>query len=167
MLAWLATGLAALLLPGAAIWQWYHWQRKQVAGRIVNAIRASDNQELSYLLRDRSVTALVREYFGDPAFMIAAQTALIEHLKRCSRFETLSLLLARGADINETGVEWKSALMLGAAEGDSHMCQWLLTCGADPRACDMMGRTAAQLAEQAGHQMLSRVLENAERSYLR
>jgi ankyrin repeat protein len=145
MLDWLGVGLGFPLVAGIAVWHCYRRQRQQDAVRIVNAIRAEDLPELSALLAERADFKSVAEWFGDPALIIAVKSAGAGFAAAA-----IELLLNYGAEINESGIEWKTALMHAAAEGHRELCETFLSRGADPNAKDMFGRTAAYWAEYGG-----------------
>ena len=68
--------------------------------------------------------------------------------------EAVRLLVSHGANINEPGTEWKTALMHAAANGNRDLCNVLLSYRADPVAGDVFGRTAADWADFTGFHVL-------------
>jgi ankyrin repeat protein len=79
---------------------------------------------------------------------------------RHSRLEVLRLLLEAGATTAaaRNGREAPTALMRAAAAGAADAVALLLQHGADPALRDAEGRTAADLADAAGHHDLARRL---------
>jgi hypothetical protein len=147
MLGWFTAGFASVAL---CVWHWYRWQQQQEAMRFVRALAAGDTAEVRMMLVERIDLRLVREWFGDPALVLAA---------RCGH--AVELLLSNGADANERGSSWLTALMHAAAAGDEHLCGVLLAHGAHPDARDLFGRAADWWAEQAGHDSAARMLRKA------
>jgi ankyrin repeat protein len=152
MLAWIVTGIATLLAAGAMVRFCLHWQTRCAAASIHAAIAAADPEELRSLLLAGNRLGLVRAHFGEPALIVAV---------RSSAIEIVELLLSHGAAADETGIEWRTALMHAAASGDRELCSLLLSRGADPQMADSFGSTAADWAETAGYSELARVLRRA------
>lgn len=71
--------------------------------------------------------------------------------------DTIKLLLQFGADPNAKDKDNMTALMGSAMEGHSETVRLLLVAGADPNVRGKFG-TAAQLAEEAGHSDIARLL---------
>jgi ankyrin repeat protein len=151
--AWLGTALAFLLAVAVVLWGCLQWQRRHEAARIVRAIQAEDHGELLLLLVEGSDFRSVRDWFGEPALILAVRSA------GC---ETVGILISHGADINEPGTEWKTALMHAAADGELDVCAVLLSHGADAAAHDMFGRTAADWARSGGHHRIASMLRKVE-----
>jgi len=148
LLAWLSTVIASVLVVSTVLWVCHEYQRRHEAGRIVKAIEAEDDRELLLLLVEGVDFHSVAEWFGEPALVLAVQSAVSDESGFAG--EAVRLLVSHGAKINEPGTEWKTALMHAAANGNRHLCDVLLSYGADPAARDMVGRTAADLADCAG-----------------
>lgn len=72
--------------------------------------------------------------------------------------EVCRLLLAAGADVNATQHGGYAPLHEVAASGDVELVELFLSAGADPTAVAEDGRTAAEVAEGAGHADLARRL---------
>jgi hypothetical protein len=163
MIAWLEVGLVWLGGFGAALWLWLRWLRKHEAARIAHAVAAGDTAELALLLVEKVDLKSVPEYFGEPALILAVNTALTGCPDTPSTADAISVLLSHGADIDERGTEWRTALMHAAAAGRRDLCAMLLARGADAGAREMLGRTAADLAVQHGHVALASFVRSAER----
>lgn len=161
MQAWLGAGLGSLLVFAAGLLLWDRWNRKQDSVRLVKAVLAGDLAELSMVLRERVDLRAVPAWFGEPALIIAVKSAQAGCRTGCG-LEACRLMLAYGADIDERGTEWKTALMHAAAGGSLDLCKLLISCGADPQACDAFGRTAAWWAERGGHSRVASLLRGAE-----
>jgi ankyrin repeat protein len=160
LLAWFGTAISSVLVVSIVLWGCYEYQRRHEAGRVVKAIEAADDAELLFLLVEGSDFRSVREWFGEPALILAVQSALSDEGGFVG--ETVGLLVSHGANINEPGTEWKTALMHAAANGNQNLCNVLLSYGADPAARDMVGRTAADWAECAGFHRVAYLLRKAE-----
>lgn len=145
--------LVPLLIMGAAIARFWLWQREQEAKAIVAAIRSGDRAELLIVLAGVPRFDLVTAHFGEPVLILCVASGAATGI--------LELLFDRGADGNERGTEWRTALMHAARLGHADVCKLLLEHGADPRACDMWGRTAAEIARESGHERLSLSLGRA------
>lgn len=158
MLVSLGMGLASLLAASSALSCWHRWRRRQEAALIVNAIRSAWSEELSLLLIERTDFKSAVEVAGDPALIVAVKSLTDGRCGMCAALNTVRLLLSHGADVNESGAEWKTALMHAAAGGCEELCEMLLSRGADPSAHDMFGRTAADWAESGGHHALAGAL---------
>ena len=150
MLLWLATGLTLMLAFAAVVCACYARQRRYEAARIVKAIADKDQMELLLLLAERADLHWVAEWFGEPVLIIAVKSLAGESEDGFLR-EAVRLLISHGADVNEPGTEWRTALMHAAASGNEDLCALLLSCGADATAGDMFGRTATYWAEHNGH----------------
>jgi hypothetical protein len=164
MLAWLATGLALMLAAAAIVWAYYEQQQKHQAARIVKAIADKDQVELLLLLVERMDFHLVAKWFGEPALIIAVKSFAAGSEDEDPGFlrEAVRLLISHGADINEPGTEWRTALMHAAANGNRDLCALLLSYGADATARDMFGRTAAYWAEHNGHTRTASLLRKVD-----
>jgi ankyrin repeat protein len=158
MLAWVANGLAFLLAAAAIVWVCHERQRRHEAARMVRAIAGKDQMELLLLLVERVDFHSVVEWFGEPALIIAVQSCAGEDRDGDFLREAIRLLISHGADINEAGTEWKTALMHAAAVGDRDLCILLLSFGADAAARDMFGRTAEYWAQHNGHDRTASLL---------
>lgn len=148
VLQWTIAVLASVSAAILCIRAWRRWQAKAEATRIVRAIECGDTDELLLLWAEKAHPAAVRDWFGEPALIVAA--------RRCPA--AARLLLSRGVSIDDRGVNWMTALMHAAAAGDVELCRQLLAFGADRDARDAFGRPAAWWAESAGHDRLAALL---------
>jgi hypothetical protein len=162
MLAWFGTGLVSLLTITAALWGCYEFQRRYEATRIVKSIAGKDEMELWWLLTERTDFRSVTEWFGEPALIIVVKSSGAGTEDAGFAPEAIRLLTSRGADINEPGTAWKTALMHAAAMGNQELCALLLSYGADASARDMFGMTAADWAQQNGHERTASLLRQVE-----
>ena len=105
------------------------------------AIEAEGQMELLMLLVEGTDVHSVREWFGEPALILAVQSARSNDGGFAE--EAVRLFVAHGANVNQPGTEWKTALTHATANGNRDLCNVLLSYGADPAARDMVGRTAA------------------------
>ena len=126
----------------------------------MKAIQAEDRTELLMLLAERTDFQSVGEWFGEPALVLVVQSAGPEDGSFAE--EAVRLLAAHGANVNEPGTAWKTALMHAAANGNRDLCNVLLSYGADPAACDMVGQTAADWADGAGFHRVACLLRKVE-----
>lgn len=69
--------------------------------------------------------------------------------------------LAREVDVNAVDAQGRTALMRAALQGDTARVRRLLDAGADPGRRDREGRSAADLAREAGHAAVLSILEAA------
>lgn len=161
MPAWLAFGFTSPFALAAGLWFWYRWQRRREVTCIVNAICAADAVELSLLLAGKPPLDSVAEQFGEPALILVLKSLAAGRCGMCFALKTFCLLLSHGADVNESGTEWKTALMHAGAAGYWDLCEILLSFGANPDARDMFGRTAVEWAEYGRHGELARRLQAA------
>jgi len=162
MLVYLAAGLASLLVVAVIFWSRHEWRRRHDASRIVNAINAEDEIELLRLLDESTNFQSVAEWFGEPALILAAKSLPGGSDAASFGEKAVMLLVSHGADVNEPGAEWKTALMHAAASGHLGLCTLLLSHGADAKAGDMFGRTAAYWAQLCGHRRVASLLRKAE-----
>jgi ankyrin repeat protein len=162
MLAWLVTGVALLLAATAILRVCHERQRRHEAARIVRAIADKDQMELLLLLIERVDLHWVAEWFGEPALIIAVKSFAAGSENGDFPREAVRLLISHGAEINEPGTEWKTALMHAAGNGDWELCSLLLSYGADAAAGDMFGRTAAYWAEDNGHDRTASLLRKVD-----
>jgi ankyrin repeat protein len=158
--AWLCTAIAPVLVMPIIVWGCYEYQRRHEAGRIVRAIEAEDDRELLFLLLEGTDVHSVREWFGEPALILAVQSSFSDEGGFAE--EAVRLLVSHGANVNEPGTEWKTALMHAAANGNRGLCNVLLSYGADPAALDMIGWTAADWADCAGFHRVAHLLRKVE-----
>ncbi|MCL7971774.1 MAG: ankyrin repeat domain-containing protein [marine benthic group bacterium] len=95
---------------------------------------------------------------GYPAVIAALSS------ERPDRLDLVALLLDRGADIQQRGVNGYTPLHWAAAENDPHLVEWLLARGADPRAKTNVDDYATPLEEALilGNQEAARALRAAE-----
>ena len=134
VLSWAFAGCGSVAAGALCLRCWYRWQSKLEAGRIVRAIDCGDAEELAMLWAERAYPDAVRDWFGDPALIVAV---------RRSSAAAVQVLLAAGANVDERGAGWMTALMYAAAAGDRELYRLLLDHGADPGARDAFGRPAA------------------------
>lgn len=159
---WIVTGLSAMLATIAGLWSWRQYARKHQAAQIVRAIENEDQAELRLLLAEGADFRLVSDWFGEPALILVVESgASVDGL---FVREAVKLLIERGADIDEPGIEWKSPLMHAAANGDQNLCTFLLSHGANASGHDMFGRTASDWARAGGHHPLASFLRKQEPS---
>jgi hypothetical protein len=87
--------------------------------------------------------------------LAAARAGDIDGLRRLisGSEEPMALDLGPGAEARET------PLMAAAAAGQQAAVAWLLEAGADPSRRDAQGRSAADLAREAGHAALASKLD--------
>jgi hypothetical protein len=137
----LEAAVAALLARGGSFWAWCWWQRRRDAQRVVDAIRARDLRQVRMVLSEGADLSGVADCCGEPPLILAVTAG--------AGTEMLALLFACGAEIDERGTEWKTALIHTAARGLRSHRAWLLAHGADREARDMFGRTAADWAANA------------------
>jgi hypothetical protein len=161
MLSYLAAGIVSLLAVAVTFWGSYEWQRRQGAVRIVNAINAEDEGGLLRLLTEGTDFKPVAEWFGESALIISMRSLRSGSDAAVFAEKAVTLLASHGADVNEPGAEWKTALMHAAASGHLGLCAVLLSYGADAKAHDMFGRTAACWAQLCGHQRIASLLRKA------
>ncbi len=159
-LAWVGTAMASVLVLATLLWGCHEWQRRYEAGRIVKAVESRDEAELLMLLVEGADFDSVREWFGEPALILAVKRAGLDETGFAR--EAVSLFASHGASVNEPGTEWKTALMHAAGAGHWDLCATLLAHGADPAARDMFGRTAADWAQSAGHNRTASLLRTVE-----
>jgi len=160
LLVWLVTGIAPVLVIATVLWGCREWQRRHEAGRIVKAIEAEDETELSILLVERTDFHSVREWFGETALILAVKSAESGGIGFAEA--AVRLFVSHGANINEPGTEWKTALIHAAAIGNWDLCATLLDHGADPAARDMVGKTAADWAQCEGYIRIASLLRKVE-----
>jgi ankyrin repeat protein len=153
LVEWLSAGIGSVLFGATILWRCHAWQQRHEAGRLVKAIESEDEVELSMQLAEGANIHSVREWFGEPALILAVKHSTVEAVR---------LLALHGATIDEPGTEWKTALMHAAANGNQNLCVVLMSYGADPAACDLFGRTAADWARHEGHHRLASILRSAE-----
>lgn len=157
VLAWTAATIGLLAAAAAVLWQWYRWQVRTEAARLVRAIEAGDIGELAFLWAERAHAARVRRWLGDPPLIVAARRS-----GAAARW-----LVERGAEVDEPGAGWMTALMHAAAAGDAGLCRFLLEHGADPDVRDAFGRPAEWWAERGGHDDVVRLLRRDRHPELR
>ena len=160
LLAWVCTAIAPALLVTVVLWGCHECQRRHEAGRIVKAMEAEDGTELLTLLVEGTDFHSVRDCFGEPALILAVQAAGSHDCGFAE--EAVRLFVGHGANVNEPGGEWKTALMHAARNGNQDLCNVLLSYGADPAARDMVGQTAADWADSAGFHRVAYLLRKVE-----
>ncbi|MFN7998454.1 MAG: ankyrin repeat domain-containing protein [Bryobacteraceae bacterium] len=126
----------------------------------MNAIKTEDRMELLMLLVEGADFHSVREWFGEPALILVIQSAASDNVSFAE--EATRLLAGHGANVNEPGTEWRTALMHAASTGNRDLCTALLSYGADPTARDMVGRTAADWADCNGFSRIACLLRKVE-----
>ncbi len=99
--------------------------------------------------------------YGDHAGYPSIIAALASGRK--DRLEIIELLLERGADIQQRGVNGYTPLHWAAAEDDPRLIEWLLARGADPAARTDVDDYATPLEEARilGHHQAARALRGA------
>jgi ankyrin repeat protein len=112
------------------------------------------------LLVEGSDNDSVRKWFGEPALILAVQPAGSDDGGFAEA--AVRLFVAHRVNVNQPGTEWKIALMHAAANGNSDLCNVLLSYGADPAARDMTGRTAADWADSARFHRVAYLLRKVE-----
>ena len=162
LFASLGTAVVSVVIVAATLWGCYEWQRRHEAARIVKAIETEDSDELLLLLVERTNFHSVAEWFGEPALIIAMRSVAGGSDGASFVREAVRLLISYGADVNEPGIEWKTALMHAAGNGNRDLCTVLLSHGADVAAHDMFGRTAADWALRGGHDHIASLLRKIE-----
>jgi len=160
VLAWLVAAIASLLVVVTFQWGRHEWRHKQEANRIVAAIETENQEELSILLREGSDFRLVREWFGETALILAVKSCVTE--SGGFAHDAVRLFVSHGANVNEPGTLWKTALMHAAAGGNWDLCITLLAHGADAAARDMVGRTAADWAQHEGYNRIASTLRKVD-----
>jgi len=160
LLVWLGSGIAPLLVIATVLWGCHEYQRRHEAGRIVRAIEAKDETELSMLLVERTDFHSVREWFGETALIVAIKSA--DSGGTAFAEAAVRLFVLHGANVNEPGTEWKTPLIHAAAIGKWELCATLLAHGADPTARDMVGRTASDSAQGEGYVRIASLLRRVE-----
>ncbi|MEW6351608.1 MAG: ankyrin repeat domain-containing protein [Thermodesulfobacteriota bacterium] len=88
------------------------------------------------------VALLVNKGLGAVPNSGAQQRPLLASACNWGRVEVVKLLLAKGADVNETGPGGASPLILACSEGQTEVAKVLLENGADVNQRDAEGRTA-------------------------
>ncbi len=150
-------GPGVLLVIAALLWGAREWRRRREAVRIADSILRQDCRELLRLLTKGTDFKAVMEWYGEPALILAVKA----DGKASFPAEAAELLISHGADVDEQGGEWKTALMHAAARGDLSLCALLLSHGADAAARDMSLNTAACCAQLAGHARVASLLRKA------
>lgn len=140
VLLWAIAGSGIVAAGALCLYYWYRCQSKFEATRIVRAIECGDTDELALLWAEQAHPDAVRDWFGNPALVIAAQ-----HSAAAAR-----VLLACGVEVDERGAGWMTALMHAGAAGDQELCRLLLDHGADPDARDAFGRPVAWWTARTG-----------------
>jgi len=80
---------------------------------------------------------------------------------RKNDIEAVQIALNKGANVNTTDREGRTALMIAAQEGYANLAGRLIQNGADVNAKNSQGKTALMLAELKGHIGIVRMLKNA------
>lgn len=81
-------------------------------------------------------------------------------LARAGRGDILESFLASGCPVNAADYDCRTALHLGASEGNKAVVQLLLDRHADPQVKDRWGGTALRDAEREGHQQVAALLKS-------
>lgn len=98
---------------------------------------------------------------GAPVDAVAANASRVQPLHSAAagrQVEICRMLIAAGADVNARQAGGFVPLHAAAENGDPVMVELLLSAGADPGAVTDEGRTAADLADAAGHPDVARRL---------
>lgn len=149
-----------MLVVAIILWGCHEWQRKHEAGRIVKAIETEDETELLMLLVEGTDFQSVRKWFGETALILTVRSSGADSSSFAR--EAVGLFVSYGANINEPGSGWKTALMHTASSGNWDLCATLLAYGADAAARDMAGRTAADWAQCEGYNRIASLLRKVE-----
>ncbi len=155
MLAWVECGTATFLVFALAAWWCYLGQQKHEVLRLTHAITSADCAEIELLLMEGADLDSVRSCTGEPGVIAVVKAALDGKCGHESAARVIGILLSRGAEVDERGTEWKSALIHAAASGDTELCDLLLRYGADATSKDVFGRTAADWAERGGYRSIA------------
>jgi ankyrin repeat protein len=105
------------------------------------------------------------EHDGFPALITALSARPCPgYPGRSDRYEVVELLLNRGVDIEQRGLNDCTPLQWAAAAGDRLGVEILLAHGADPAARTRIDdrETASELAERGGHEEIARLLKDLE-----
>ncbi len=121
--------------------------------RFAQVVRDGDTAQAARMLRAAPGLARPDGEAGDPVALAA----------RHGRLEVLRLLIEAGGLPRAEGDhrDMPTALMAAAAAGHADAVGLLLESGADPALRDRAGRTAADLAAEAGHATLAQRLKTA------
>jgi len=107
---------------------------------------------------------------GFPALIAAiSATPCPGYNRRTDRYELITLLLERGADIERRGLNDCTPLHWAAATGERRVVELLLAHGADVFARTRIDdlENAREMAERGGHAEVARLLAEQERSVSR
>lgn len=114
---------------------------------LIFAVMRPSAEVVAALLEAPGTPLAARCEQGATALHLAAFTC---HEAEAEAVEVLRLLLAAGADVNDTFDEGMTALMVAASRRSARAVQLLLRAGADPNAATASGATALYAAVQAG-----------------
>nr|XP_040224597.2 ankyrin repeat and MYND domain-containing protein 2 [Anopheles coluzzii] len=117
---------------------------------IFNRIAKNENSELRLLLS---------QYKASVDFVDENGMTPLQHAAYKGNKEAVQLLLDQGADVNSSKHEYNyTALHFGALSGSAEVCLKLLLAGADAKAINSVGRTAAQMgAFVANHEAVGTI----------
>lgn len=148
---------------------------------LVLAIRAPAPKVLALLMEHPQVDLNQPTPAGETALMIAALEGQLDWTRRLAdrgaaldspsgwtalhyaatgqNPDTVALLLTRGAVVDARAPNGATPLMMAARHGDQRHVDLLLTRGADPRAVDRAGRSAADYARMVERDRLAARLQ--------
>jgi len=111
------------------------------------------------------VALTLMELGADPNVRSSVGHSALSEAARGCHLDVVKLLIKHGADVNAADVNrvgGYTPLMYAAAHGCEGMCEYLLSHGANVRATDRAGNTAAQIAASHGNLPLSRWLADQQ-----
>jgi ankyrin repeat protein len=76
--------------------------------------------------------------------------------------DTSLALMEAGADVNAQSGEGNSALTYAAYSGSRVLVEAMLEQAKDPKACNKLGMSAADVADQQGHHEVGKLLRGDE-----
>jgi Ankyrin repeats (3 copies) len=121
---------------------------------VLQAARSGDLTTLRRLVKDWRSTDFSDQKTGAQPLLLAAFQG---HLA------VVEFLLDKGARVNASDADGKTALILAATKGYRDMVELLLKRGADPRWSDKGGRTAVYWALANGHKEIAETLRSSVR----
>ena len=117
--------------------------------------------------RDLMTSEVWREHLGYDANTAdhllppgAIRISLIEYAAEAGKLYAVKVALNRGGDPNQSSRHYGSVLHAAAVKGHLQIVRLLVESGADATRPDASGRTAAQLAEEAGHGAVAQYLDS-------
>lgn len=123
--------------------------------RLLNAYQWTQAREW---LKQKQPQVNIKDALGATPLSLAAQAGYLPLVQD---------LIARGANVNELGVDGLSPLAAAAYQGHKLVVQELLRKGADPRQFTATGQTALHLASQTGRSGIVSLLLQTDPSLLR